>query len=169
MKVLLGFNSLCEKSPKTGVINHEKGICASAVNPAYEKLPKETQWDSRDDGTTLRIKDFINTEILWDEFLKDLRNAENRVSQTGHCLKASSAFRNTQRNLTAWAKFPCSYFLHLQLAEHAVLEMGAPQRGGGNLSFWWEIALNKLLAWGVIFSQECVLLKWLYDSATVES
>lgn len=33
---------------------------------------------STGDGTTLRIWGFINTEILWDQFLKDLRNYENK-------------------------------------------------------------------------------------------
>ena len=83
------------------------------------------------------------------------------MSQAGRCLKASAALAHfsTQCNLTAWANFPRSHFLHLQLAEHAVLEMGALQRGGGSLAFWWEIALNKLLSWGVTFLQEHVLVK----------
>lgn len=80
--------------------------------------------------------------------------------QAGRCLKASAAsHRNTQCNLAAWAEFPRSHFLHLRLAERAVLEIGAPWRAGGSLSFWWEIALNKLLFWGTILLQEHVLVK----------
>lgn len=166
MKILLGFNSLCEKSPRTGVINHEKAICASAVNPACRK--GDSVGLSMGGGTTLGIQDFRNTEILWDQFLKDLRNDENKG-----CRKQVVAWRLWLLSETPGAtslpglSFPITTSftfiwqntLYWKWEHHRGEERACPFAG----RWLWTSYFPR----ESFFLQEHVLVMWLYDSAMV--
>lgn len=148
--------------------SHEKGIRAAAVNPACGETAKGGPVGlSTGDGTTPRSQGFINSEILWGQFLKDLRKDENkecrkqvvvwRLRLLSETLSATSLhglrLLGPISFTFSWQNTPCWKW------EHGGGEEGARPFGGRLL--WTSCFSGELLFWKTMFWwSDCMAQPW---------